>query len=205
MKPDDRPTALLLRAGPRRAAGLAGCRAAALALVLLAAVDAPAAAPADPGPGGLRPRALAFARGHVGRPFAGDCSAFVLAAWREAGLRPRLSAARSRSEALERASRRVESPRPGDLAFFHHTYDRNRDGLPNDAYTHVALVEAVDGPRVTLLHRGSRGVERVRMDLTRPSDPAANDPVRARRRRDPPGLRVLSGELFAGFGALPGS
>jgi hypothetical protein len=43
------------------------------------------------------------------------------------------------------------------------------------------------------------------MDLTRPSDPAANDPVRARRRGERRGLRVLAGELVAGFGALPGT
>jgi hypothetical protein len=128
----------------------------------------------------------------------------VLAALREAGLRPRLGPGRSRSESLRRATRPVERPRPGDLAFFHHTYDRNRDGLANDPWTHVAIVEAAEGGAVVLVHRGSAGVERVRMDLRRPSDPAVNDPVRARRRRDPPSLRVLSGELFAGYGALPG-
>lgn len=177
----------------------------ALPLALLVGAPALAAPLADDGGDGPRPRALAFARRHLGRPWADDCSGFVLAAWREAGLRPRLSAARSRSESLKRASRPVDSPRPGDLAFFHHTYDRDRDGRANDPYTHVALVEAVDGDAVTLLHRGSRGIERVRMDLTRPSDPAANDPVRARRRGEPRALRVLAGELFAGFGALPGS
>lgn len=176
----------------------------ALPLALLAGAAALAAPAADEGDG-PRPRALAFARRHLGRPWPGDCSGFVLAAFGEAGLRPRLAPARSRSESLQRASAPVESPRPGDLAFFHHTYDRNRDGLANDPYTHVALVETVDGAAVTLVHRGLRGIERVRMDLTRPSDPAANNPVRARRRGEPRALRVLSGELFAGFGALPGS
>lgn len=177
--------------------------AAALALLVGASALAPAAAAGEDGP---RPRALSAARRQLGRPYAGDCSAFVLDVWRAAGLRlPALRLARSRSESLRRASREVDAPRPGDLAFFHHTYDRNRDGLPNDWYTHVALVEAVDGSGVLLLHRGSRGVERLRMDLSRPSDPAANDPVRARRKGEPPALRVLTGELFAGFGALPGT
>jgi len=175
----------------------------ALALALLQGGAALAAPPADGG-GGPRARAVAFARRHLGERWREDCSGFVLSALRDAGVRPRLGPGRSRSESLRRASRPVEIPRPGDLAFFHHTYDRNRDGRANDPYTHVALVEAVDGERVTLLHRGSRGIERVRMDLRRPSDPAANDPVRARRRRDPRGLRVLSGELFAGYGALAG-
>jgi hypothetical protein len=137
-----------------------------------------------------------------GRPFRGDCSGYVLAALRDAGVRPRLAPARSRSESLHRASAPVERPRPGDLAFFHGTYDRDRDGRQDDRFTHVALVEEVHGTAVTLLHRGGRGVERVRMDLARPADPAANDPLRVRRRGDGAGVRTLAGELFAAFGAL---
>lgn len=174
----------------------------------LAGASAPATPPADEGgesADGPRQRALAFAHRKLGRRFASDCSGFVLAAFREAGIRPTLRRGRSRSESLHRASRAVTQPRPGDLAFFHHTYDRNRDGRVNDPFSHVALVETVDGDAVTLLHRGARGIERVRMNLRRPSDPAANDPVRWRRKRDPRRLRVLSGELFAGYGALPGT
>ncbi len=55
-----------------------------------------------------------------------------------------------------------------------------------------------------LLHRGRRGIERVRMDLSRPSDRAANDPVRHARAGDPPVTRVLAGDLFAGYGAVLG-
>lgn len=176
-------------------------RRAALSAVLAAALAlAPPARAVEPG---SRARAVAEALRHLGSPFRGDCSGFVIAAWRAAGVSLRLRPARSRSESLQRASRRVEAPRPGDLAFFHHTYDRNGDGLANDPFTHVALVEAVDGAKVTLLHRGSRGIERVRMDLARPSDRGANDPVRARRRGEDSRLRVLAGELFAGYGALP--
>lgn len=183
-------------------------RAGALVLALLAGGPALAARRADDGGDGAdapRQRALAFAHRKLGRRFAGDCSGFVLAALREAGIRPALGRARSRSESLHRASRAVKRPRPGDLAFFHHTYDRNRDGRANDPYSHVALVETVHGDAVTLLHRGARGIERVRMNLRRPSDPGANDPVRWRRKRDPRRLRVLSGELFAGYGSLPGT
>jgi hypothetical protein len=126
----------------------------------------------------------------------------VLAALRSAGVSPRLAPARSLTESLFRASAPAELPRPGDLAFFHDTYDRNRDGRRNDRFTHVALVEAVEGAAVLLLHRGSRGIERVRMDLGRPSDRRANDPVRPARRGDPPRSRRLAGELFAGYGAV---
>jgi hypothetical protein len=173
---------------------------AAVAAAVLAAVPALAEAGSSP-----RARAVAAARAHLGRTFAGDCSGFVLGAWSAAGVSPRLAPARSRSESLFRASAPVATPRPGDLAFFHHTYDRDRDGRANDPFSHVALVEAVRGSAVTLIHRGSRGVERVRMDLSRPSDRRANDPVRALRRGEDRALRVLAGELFAGYGALPGS
>ena len=150
----------------------------------------------------IRSQIVSAARRQLGRPFRGDCSGFVLALLHGAGVDLALRPGRSRSESLFRASRRVRAPRPGDLAFFHDTYDRNRDGHPNDPYTHVALVEAVRGEAVVLLHRGHRGVERVRMDLARPSDPAGNDPVRRPRAGDPPATRVLAGELFAGFGTV---
>ncbi len=150
----------------------------------------------------LRKAIVAAARRQLGHAFRGDCSAFVLALLRVARVRVGLGPGRSRSESLFRASRPVEAPRPGDLAFFHDTYDRNRDGRANDPFTHVALVERVDGASVLLVHRSRRGIERVRMDLARPSDPAVNDPVRLLRSGEPAATRVLAGELFAGFGAV---
>ncbi|ABC83764.1 NlpC/P60 family protein [Anaeromyxobacter dehalogenans] len=157
--------------------------------------------PRDPALERLRDEVLEAARARVGARTRLDCSGYVLAALRAAGLTPRLGPARSRSEALYRASRPVERPRPGDLVFFHDTYDRDRNGRAGDRFTHVGLVEAVEGDAVTILHRGGR-VERIRMDLTRPSDPEANDPVRVARRRDARGTRYLAGELFAAYGEL---
>jgi hypothetical protein len=177
-------------------------RSACAALALAAALSLPARA-GSAEPDAPRERAVAAAERALGRPFRGDCSAFVISAWRSAGIVPPLGSGRSRSESLRRGSVEVAQPRPGDLAFFHHTYDRNRDGRVNDLFSHVALVEVVDGDAVTLLHRGARGVERVRMDLARPSDPALNDPVRVLRRGERRKVRTLAGELFAGFGALP--
>lgn len=151
----------------------------------------------------LRLRVLDAARDRLGARTRLDCSGYVLASLRAAGLVPRLGPARSRSEALYRASREIARPRPGDLVFFHDTYDRDRNGRAGDRFTHVGLVEAVDGDAVTILHRAGR-VERIRMDLSRPSDPAANDPVRVARRRDARGTRYLAGELFAAYGELLG-
>ncbi len=174
-------------------------------LLSLAAALAVAAvpSPARGADGGSRARIVEAARRRVGRPFPGDCSGFVLATLREAGVSLRLPRARSRSESIHLATRPAASPRPGDFAFFDDTYDRNRDGLANDPYTHVALVESVEGGIVMLLHRGRRGIERIRMDLAHPSDAAANDPVRSLRRGEDPRTRVLAGELFSGYGTLP--
>jgi hypothetical protein len=175
-----------------------------LALAVAALAASPRVAPAGAPGDGARDELVAAARRQVGRRFEGDCSGFVLSLLRTAGVPVALAPARSRSESLYRASRRVADPRPGDLAFFHDTYDRDRDGRANDPFTHVALVEAVDGPRVLLVHRSSRGIERIRMDLARPRDREANDPVRHLRRAEPRSLKVLAGELFAGYGAIVG-
>jgi hypothetical protein len=96
----------------------------------------------------------------------------------------------------------VDRPQPGDLVFFHDTYDRNRDGRLGDEWTHVALVEAVDGDRVWIIHRGGSRIVRLLMDRAHPDDEGVNDPVRMKARRDPPGTRYLTGELFAGYGAV---
>ena len=146
--------------------------------------------PGDPGgddEAALRARVLAAARRLLGTRPRLDCSGYVISAFAAAGVTVALAPARSRSESLYRASRPVTRPRPGDLVFFHDTHDRDRNGRRGDRFTHVALVEAVDGSALTLLHRGGRRVERLRMDLSRPSDPAANDPVRVRRPARPAG------------------
>ena len=163
----------------------------------IAGPGSPSRAPAARPPS-ARQRLVAAARRHLGRVFAGDCSDFVERVHAEAGLRFAPLPARSASEGLWRASRPVERPRPGDLAFFHDTFDRDRDGRRGDRFTHVALVEAVDGPRVMLIHRGSRGIQRLPMNLARPHDPAENGWLRKRRAGEPSG-RFLSGELFTAW------
>lgn len=180
-----------------------------------AGAEAPAEAPppepappddAGPEPGALeriRARLVELARRRLGLRFRGDCSGFVLRTYRDAGVRVAPTGpARSRTEALHRASAPVIVPRPGDLAFFHDTYDRNHDRRLDDAWTHVALVERVHGSSYVLIHRSVRGVERLRMDLAHPSDEERNDVLRIRRRGDPRGTRYLAGQLFTAFGAL---
>ncbi len=173
-----------------------------------------AAAPGQPGstrerqvgsirerPGSTRERLVVAARRHLGQVWRGDCSNFVQQVYREAGLPLTPVRARSASEGLWRVSRPVARPRPGDLAFFNDTFDRAGDGRGGQLFTHVALVEAVAGPRVTLIHRSSRGIQRLALNLSRRHDPAENGWLRKRRASEPPGRMLLSGELFAAYGS----
>ncbi len=172
-------------------------------VVAACARGAAASGPATGDPARLgdpRTRLVEAARRHLGRRFAGDCSGFVRRVFAEARVAlPPPTQGRSRSETLYRSLSPVPRPSPGDLTFFHGTYDRDRAGQQRDRFTHVALVEATDGAHVTLIHRGSRGIERIRMNLARRHDPDENGRVRRRRAADRPGLRYLSGELFAGY------
>lgn len=98
---------------------------------------------------------------------------------------------------------------PGDLVFFHNTWDFNRDGLPNDPLTHVGVVEKVeqDGT-VTFVSWVSAGVERYRMNLRQPDvhrtadGRILNDYMRRKGPGDPPVMRYLTGQLFAAFGTV---
>jgi len=98
---------------------------------------------------------------------------------------------------------------PGDLVFFHNTWDFNRDGLPNDPLTHVGIVETVerDGT-VIFVSWVSAGVERYRMNLQRPGihktaeGRVLNDRMRRKGFGDPETTRYLTGQLFAAFGTV---
>jgi hypothetical protein len=98
---------------------------------------------------------------------------------------------------------------PGDLVFFHNTWDFNRDDRFNDPLTHVGVVEGVerDGT-VVFVSRVSGGIERYRMNLRMPdthrtSDGRVlNDYMRRKEFRDPEATQYLTGQLFAAFGTL---
>ncbi len=134
-----------------------------------------------------------------------DCSGFVCAAHKKAG-HPLRGNTRSLQELAreERVFHRRKRPVPGDVAFFHNTYDRNRNGKRDDLWSHIAIVETVDADgTITMVHKGGKGVTRITMNLKRPHD-----------RKDGAGKRLnsyltnhrhgpkLAGELWAGFGSL---
>ena len=95
-------------------------------------------------------------------------------------------------------------PAVGDLVFFHNTGDFNDDGRNNDWYTHVAIVESVDGASVTLLGYRGDEVKRFQMNLESPNaakdrhGEVANSQLRRRQDQDAPFTQYLAGQLFAG-------
>jgi probable lipoprotein NlpC len=98
---------------------------------------------------------------------------------------------------------------PGDLVFFHNTWDFNRDGLPNDPLTHVGVVEKVDlDGTVIFVSSVSAGIERYRMNLKHPNThktadgQVLNDFLRRKSVGDVSGTYYLAGRLFAAFGTL---
>jgi len=145
-----------------------------------------------------RARLVAAARRYLGGRFRGDCSGFVRRVYADAGVAlPILELGRTMSESLFRSMEQVTEPLPGDLAFFHSTRRRDRKAKDPGFLTHVAMVELVDGDRVVLIHRESKGIRRLAMNLERPHDPSENGIVRRRWARSAaPGL---AGELFAGY------
>ncbi len=101
--------------------------------------------------------------------------------------------------------------RPGDLVFFHNTWDYNRDGLANDPLTHVGIVERQEGDgTVVFISRVAGAIERYRMNLALPhvhrtaEGRVLNDYIRRNDLADSPNTAYLTGELFAAFGSQTG-
>ena len=99
-----------------------------------------------------------------------------------------------------------KTPQPGDIVFWHRTYDRNRNGRVDDQFTHIGVVISIDAQKTALIvHRGSKGIRPLRMNLHYPDtykqgDAIFNDYLAASGygRKD----ERLSGQLFAGFATI---
>lgn len=140
-----------------------------------------------------------------------DCSGFVSAAYARAGidLQGLSSAALYDRARAEGVFHRRRLPRPGDVAFFHNTWDKDGDRRFNDRLTHVAVVEKVDNDgTITMVHKGGRGVGRTTMNLrhrhTNKSDDGVllNSFLRYRKSGDRRRVKYLTGELWAGFASF---
>ena len=154
-----------------------------------------------------------------GKRFHYDCSGLATAVYFSQGINllktkqhnPQDNGVRRIRSYVEQHGRLHQGPttQPGDLVFFHNTYDANKDGRVNDRWTHVGIVEKVrkDGT-VIFVSRVSRGIERYRMNLSsitthrRGSGKVLNDFLRRKRWNDRAKTRYLTGELFAAFGTV---
>jgi len=150
-----------------------------------------------------------------GRPLPTDCSGFVRGLYTKAGVdlfseaKPWDNGVRAVVRWIERHGQlhRRKVPAPGDLVFFHDSYDRNGDGKVNDRFTHMGLVEDVlpDGT-VQIIHATNHGIVREPMNLMRPHDARdaegheINAILRRKSANDSPHTPRLMSELFAGFG-----
>ena len=145
------------------------------------------------------------------KPFRSDCSGFVSACFWKIGRELTLPTAQGSSgteliynslkeQGLIHKRRR---PNPGDLAFFHHTHDRNGNGRRDDRFTHIALVERVDPDgTVHLIHFVSGKVRRDRMNLLHKNvirDPKSGKEWNSHLRRG--GGKTLSAQLLFRFGS----
>ncbi len=152
--------------------------------------------------------------------FAPDCTGFVEAVYEAEGVPLRAmmrQAAPEERSGVAAAFRAMEAygavfgargewPAPGDLVFFHDTYDRNRNGRADDRLTHVGVVEYVVDGTVVFVHRGGKAVARGALDPRRPGEASAdgrvlNSTLRAKGARAA-GVPVLAGALFAGYGRI---
>lgn len=177
-------------------------------------LDAPPPPLEAPSPRGFSDAVVDAARyylEHRPQGFRDDCSGFVGAVLTRAGMPVDGSSRTYWDNAREAGvTHSRKRPRPGDLAFFDNTYDRNRNGRLDDDLTHVAIVLSVDDDgTIELAHAGtSRGRSTLWMNLRHPDvhrDDAGkmlNSYLRRRTSRDSRATRYLAGELWRGFATL---
>jgi len=147
----------------------------------------------------------------VGRkPFRSDCSGFVTACYSTIGteLTDPLISGRSGTEIIYKSLKKEQRihnkrrPTAGDLAFFHNTHDRNGNGIRDDRFTHIALVERVDDDGTAhLLHFVSGKVRRDRLNRLHRAvirDPNSGKEWNSHLRRG--GGKTLSSQLLYRFG-----
>lgn len=177
----------------------------------------------------LQARLAARAASLVGHPgefrvgverYNPDCTGFIQAVYEAEGVPLRAMmrrAAPAERSGVAAALRAMEAygvvfggggewPAPGDLVFWHDTYDRNHNGRADDPFTHVGVVEYVVDGTVLFVHRGGKAVARGAMNPERPGEAKAgevvlNSPIRARNARLE-GVPVLAGALFAGYARI---
>ena len=138
------------------------------------------------------------------------CNGLVLDILDDAGvsMKGRVSTLWDRANDYKWTHRRTH-PSPGDLVFFHRTYDSNRNGKIDDRWTHIAVVIAVDeNGTIDMVHRATSGIKPLRMNLHHPDthrvDKVIHNDYLAARGYGHSNER-LAGQLFAGFATVASS
>lgn len=140
-----------------------------------------------------------------GQGFRSDCSGFVTAVYSAIDLplidpdEGGISGTHTLFRSLAKRGRiRRQNLRPGDLLFFHNTWDRNGNRLRDDRFSHVAVVESVDADgTVHFVHFASGQVKRDVLNLQHrgvAKDPDTGKTWNSHLRRGRG--RVLAGQLY---------
>jgi hypothetical protein len=135
-----------------------------------------------------------------------DCSGLVISVLRELDVEVR-GGTKQMWERAVREKRVRARPQAGDLAFFDHTWDKNKNGRVDDPLSHVAIVTDVDGDQVEMVHKIPSGIRRLRLNLRDPATwksggAVMNDYLRAPR-FGPKGGPRMAGQLLRGFARPP--
>lgn len=99
---------------------------------------------------------------------------------------------------------RHADPKVGDVVFFHNVFDATQDGRNNDWYTHIGVVEGVEGTVAQVLGWKPGGLHTFKLDASRPKETTLdggelNSRLREPSPSDPPFTEYHAGQLFAGF------
>lgn len=109
--------------------------------------------------------------------FTSDCIGFVLSVYKKAGLDLRKLYGDGRGgvsslyDGLEKRGWVFQDTvaKPGDLIFFDHTYDINRNGKWDDPLSHIGIITEVGKHQtMTYIHFGSGRVEEEKINLSYP-------------------------------------
>lgn len=136
-----------------------------------------------------------------------DCGGLVCAVLERAGATERGNSRTMWRDAV-RDGRVTDRPHPGDLVFFDHTYDRNRNGRVDDPLSHVGVVSAIEANgTLVVVHKSSRGITTLRLTTSAPAvhrrgGRVLNDYLR-QPGYGPANGRRLAGQLVHGFARPP--
>ncbi len=136
-----------------------------------------------------------------------DCSGLVESVFDKAGMAFPGNTASFWAEAERWGKTHKRAPKPGDLAFFDYTYDKNGNDRVDDALTHIAVVRAVEADgTIVMVHKGGKGITELRLNLDKPevhieNGKVLNSYLRARDYGIPEGPR-MAGQLVRGFATM---